>query len=78
MLEIGAQGVPCFSGSCSEIYLERAFTSAGLGPDGRLVNAKTLGETSLMFLVHPDITGEQMDKVIEATREVVLRATQGC
>lgn len=78
MLEIGAKGVPCFSGSCSEIYLEKAFTSAALGPDGCLANAKTLGETSLMFLVHPDITGEQMDKVIEATRGVVLRATKGC
>lgn len=78
MLNIGAQGVPCFSGSCSEIYLEKAFISAGLGPDGRLTNAKILGETSLMFLVHPTITGEQMDRVIEATREVVLRATIGC
>lgn len=77
MLAIGARGLPCFSGSCREIYLEKAFTSAGLGPYGRLANAKALGETSLMFLVHPGITGEKMHNVIETMRDVVLRATKG-
>lgn len=47
--------VPCFSGSCSEIYLEKAFVNAGLQPKQRLANAKELGETSLMFLVHPTL-----------------------
>jgi dTDP-4-amino-4,6-dideoxygalactose transaminase len=55
MIEVANQGVPCFSGSCSEIYLEKAFSGAGYVPAKPLRNAKQLGETSLMFLVHPGI-----------------------
>ena len=51
--EINDRGVPCFSGSCSEIYLEKAFEGAGCRPRQRLANARELGETSMMFLVHP-------------------------
>ena len=51
-------GVPCFTGSCSEIYLELAFKKAGLGPSGRHPVAAELGETSLMFLVHPTLSDE--------------------
>ena len=46
--------MPCYSGSCSEIYLEKAFAGS-LVPSERLPVAKELGETALMFLVHPDI-----------------------
>jgi dTDP-4-amino-4,6-dideoxygalactose transaminase len=48
-------GVPCFSGSCSEIYLEKAFNGTGFRPLARLPVARELGETSLMFLVHPTL-----------------------
>ena len=62
------------SGSCSEIYLERCFQDAGLTPAERLPVARELGETSLMFLVHPTITSEQMSGYAEAVRSVVERA----
>jgi dTDP-4-amino-4,6-dideoxygalactose transaminase len=52
---IAAEGVPCFSGSCSEIYLEKAFAGTGWRPPKRLPVARELGETSLMFLVHPTL-----------------------
>ena len=52
---INEKGVPCFSGICSEIYLEKAFIQRGLLQE-RLPVAKELGETSLMFLVHPTLT----------------------
>ena len=52
MASINKQEVPCFSGSCSEVYLERAFDNTGFRPRKRLPNAKLLGETSLMFLCH--------------------------
>jgi dTDP-4-amino-4,6-dideoxygalactose transaminase len=55
MSEITAAGVPCFSGSCSEIYLEKAFPSE-MRPAGHLPVAQELGETSLMFQVHPTLT----------------------
>ncbi len=72
--EIAALGYPAFSGSCSEIYLERGFQDAGLAPAERLPVAHELGETSLMFLVHPTITPEQMAGYAEAVRSVVKRA----
>ena len=61
MAEITAKGVPCFSGSCSEIYLEKAFDTDGLRPPGRLPVARELGETSLMFLVHPTLVDQDID-----------------
>lgn len=75
MTEIVALGVPCFSGSCSEIYLEKAFVEAGLAPTERLPVAKVLGETSLMFLVHPTLSNVDMRSVADVVVEVIQRAT---
>lgn len=72
--EVAALGYPAFSGSCSEVYLEKCFQEAGLAPVERLPVARELGETSLMFLVHPTITAEQMAGYAEAVRSVLLRA----
>ena len=74
LAEIAAPGYPAFSGSCSEIYLEKCFQVAGLASAERLPVARQLGETSLMFLVHPTITPEQMAGYAEAVRTVVKRA----
>lgn len=49
------QGLACFQGACPEIYLEKAFKKIGFSSQERLPVAKELGETSLMFLVHPGI-----------------------
>ena len=72
--EIVALGYPALSGSCSEIYLEKCFQDAGLAPAERLPVARNLGETSLMFLVHPTITPQQMAGYSQAVRSVVKRA----
>ena len=72
--EINARGVPCFQGSCSEVYLERAFDGTGWRPEPRLPVAKKLGETSLMFLVHPTITIGEMKKNVAVLREVLTQA----
>lgn len=74
MAEIIARGVPCFSGSCSEIYLEQAFQKAGLAPAERLPNARELGETSLMFLVHPTLLDEEIALTCEILSEVMQLA----
>ena len=74
LLEIAALGYPALSGSCSEIYLEKCFQDAGLAPAERLPMARKLGETSLMFLVHPTITFEQIAGYAEAVRSVVKSA----
>ncbi len=75
MAEICAQGVPCFSGSCPEIYLEKVFADAGLSPGVRLPVARELGETSLMFLVHPTLSVEDMERTCGIVAEVMARAT---
>ena len=71
MAEINALGVPCFSGSCSEVYLEKAFEHTPWRPEQRLHNAQALGESSLMFLVHPTLSEQSMQKTITAIQMVM-------
>lgn len=72
--EIVSKGVPSYAGSCSEVYLEQAFDSTGYRPIERLKNAKNMGETSLMFLVHPTLTKEEIDKTCEVIIDVASKA----
>lgn len=72
---INAQGVPCFQGSCSEVYLEKAFDSTGWRPTKRLAMARKLGETSLMFLVHPTLTAAEIAKTCEVVDAVLEQAS---
>jgi len=76
MAAIVAEGIPCFSGSCSEIYLEQAFQKKGLGPKERLVNASYLGEVSLMFMVHPTLDLKYVEDAVLAIRKVLNRASR--
>jgi dTDP-4-amino-4,6-dideoxygalactose transaminase len=75
MSEINALGVPCFSGSCSEVYLEKAFDDTKFRPEERLTNAKELGETSLMFLVHPTLTELEINQTCQAIEQVMVKAS---
>ncbi|MGR2826708.1 DegT/DnrJ/EryC1/StrS aminotransferase family protein [Acinetobacter sp. 1124_18A] len=75
MQEINAHDIPCFSGSCSEVYLEHAFDGTPWRPEKRLENAQKLGETSLMFLVHPTLSQDSIEKTISAIN-AVSRAIQ--
>jgi dTDP-4-amino-4,6-dideoxygalactose transaminase len=67
---IVAEGIPCFTGSCSEIYLEKAFAPE-IRPAERLKVAKELGETSLMFLVHPTLSETEMHDTCRAVAKVL-------
>lgn len=73
MQEINAQNVPCFSGSCSEVYLEHAFDGTPWRPAQRLPNAQKLGETSLMFLVHPTLTENNIQTTESAIQQIISR-----
>ncbi len=75
MEAVCAEGIPCYAGSCSEVYLERAFERDGLRPAERLPVAKELGETSLMFLVHPTLSESHMEDTCRAVRRVLGEAT---
>jgi dTDP-4-amino-4,6-dideoxygalactose transaminase len=71
---VKAEGIPCFSGSCSEIYLEKAFPPE-MRPPARLPVARELGETSLMFLVHPTLSDTDMHDTADAAEKVLAHAT---
>ena len=74
LAELNAAGVPCYSGSCSEIYREKSMIDAGLAPGARLPIAQELGDTSLMWLVHPTLSDEDIDWVGETSARVIRRA----
>lgn len=73
--EIVARGVPCFAGSCSEVYREKAFDGTGWRPRQRLPVAYELGQTSLMFLCHPTLTDAEIDKTRAVLKCVMGLAT---
>jgi dTDP-4-amino-4,6-dideoxygalactose transaminase len=72
--QINALGVPCFQGTCSEVYLEKAFDGTGLRPAQRLPVAQALGETSLMFLVHPTLTPAEVKQTCAAIAQTMEQA----
>jgi dTDP-4-amino-4,6-dideoxygalactose transaminase len=75
LAEISLRGVPCYSGSCSEVYLEKAFP-AWLRPSERLPIARELGETSLMFLVHPTLSIDNIATTCDVVEQVMQEATR--
>ena len=69
------EGVTCFYGSCSEVCLEKAIDGTGWRAKDRLPVAKELGETSIMFLVHPTLTQAEIEKTCEVIRDVMVQAS---
>jgi len=72
--EIVGQGVPCFQGSCSEVYREKAFDGTGWRPAEPLPVARELGENSIMFLVHPTLSADDTQRAVKAIAEVLGQA----
>lgn len=70
------RGVPCSQGSCSEVYLEKAFDNTGWRPPLRLPVARELGESSLAFLVHPTLTDAEIDATCDAITSVMAAASR--
>ena len=73
--EINMMGVPCFSGACPEVYLEKAFEDSDFRPVSELTAVKQLGATSLMFLVHPTLTENDLEKCCGVIDNVMVRAS---
>lgn len=72
--EINQQGIPCFQGSCSEVYLEKAFDATGWRPEEPLPVAHELGKTSIMFLVHPTISSNDMERASNIIGNILQEA----
>jgi hypothetical protein len=75
LARLEADGVPCGVGSCSEIYLEKAFADRGWQPAGRLPVARELGETSMMFMVHPTLDEDELARAAQVLRASVQDAS---
>jgi len=73
---VNAHNVPCFQGTCSEVYLEKAFDGQACRPHARLSVAKELGETSLMFLIHPTITPDEIARATSVIQQVLKTASR--
>jgi dTDP-4-amino-4,6-dideoxygalactose transaminase len=72
--DLADQGIPAYQGSCSEVYLERAFDETPWRPERPLPVARELGETSLMFLAHPTLTEDEVDRICDAIRNTLDKA----
>ncbi len=70
------RGIRCFSGSCSEVYLEQAFVRQKLGPAQRLTVARQLGETSFMLEVHPTSQQDNLRRSAESLASIIQEATR--
>src|SRR5690606_67753 len=69
-----ARGLPCFTGSCPEPFREHAFDGTGYPPGCRLPGAQALGQSALMFLVHPTLRDGEIERCCKALREVLQEA----
>ena len=72
---LNARGLPAFQGSCSEVYLEKAFNGTGFAPEKRLPVARELGETSIAFLVHPTLMQADIAEASSAIEAVFSEAS---
>ncbi len=68
---ISERGVWCQVGSCSEIYLEKAFDGTGYRPSERLPVAQELGENSICLLVHPTLSEGNMQEMADVVESVM-------
>jgi len=75
IMAVSEQGIPCFQGSCGEIYREKAFTENGLSPAERFPIARALDGSSICFLVHPTLSSDNITDTIAVVREVLTSAS---
>lgn len=75
MQEANAVGIPCFVGSCTDISLEKAFAHNMSIAKQRPV-AKLLGETSLLFLVHPTLPANEVKNMATTLTHIFECSTE--
>lgn len=66
-------GIRVFSGSCPEIYREKAFADLAM-PD--CPNAAALGETSLMIEIHPTLDQRDLADTASRVAQIVMEHSQ--
>ena len=68
--DIARAGMPCLAGICPEMYREQAFTKAGLA-SAPLRAAQYLGERSMLLLVHPTLSAEDLRAYADVIADVL-------
>lgn len=74
--EVNELGVPCFSGSCCEIYREKAFERYDLVPEQPLPVASQFALNSIALLVHPTLEAHHIERMSAALRTVLRQAVR--
>jgi len=72
-----AEGIPCGSGLCCEIYREAAFLNSGYAPEPPLPAAAELADRSIMLLVHPTLNEDDMRDAASGLEKVMQAAANG-
>lgn len=72
---ISSRGVPCFTGSCPGIHLEEAFIKDDIISVSDFPTARHLGDTSLMFPVHPTLSQNDMEYIADVVEDVLSKAS---
>ena len=76
MKEINDEGVPCFTGSCSEIYKENCFDIFPILKSRVLKSAAKLEKMSLLFLVHPTLEENTINTMVAAIKKIGTKASK--
>ena len=69
--DLRKNNLKCFTGSCPEIYLEKAFKKMNNSKIIRLKNCKTLGETSIALEINHTLKYSQHRKKIFILKQVI-------
>ena len=69
--KINKHKINCGVGSCPEIYREKIFKKLKYYPKKRLLNAKLLGETSIMFPINPNKSLTKIKSEISTIKKIM-------
>ena len=69
--KLNEKKIKCGVGSCPEIYREKIFRKLNFFPKKRLINAKLLGETSIMFPINPNLSLTKVKTEINSIKKIL-------
>ena len=73
--QLNKNKINCGVGSCPEIYREKIFMKSKFYPKKRLLNAKLLGETSIMFPINPNTSIKKVKLEINSIKKILNKYT---
>jgi dTDP-4-amino-4,6-dideoxygalactose transaminase len=74
--ECAAEGLPCGSGACCEVYREGVVREAGYAPTGPLEIAASLSQNALMLPVHHRLRELDLGRILDGIELILARASR--